>query len=283
MKKTLDFLTAKPARFFLFAALIWGGFICYLNSKDVGENGFNWHDILVEANGMVFDLFVFGILLSVYESLREKRGAIERLIEEIDDYREWDEKEATYRIAGAVRRLNKRGVTKIHLTACFLSNASLQGVDLSGSFIILANLSRAKLHGSKLSRVNLMGANLSEADLSETDLSRADLSGANLSGANLSGANLSGADLSEANLSGTNLSRTNLLDVDLSGTNLFRTKLLLTGVSKEEIEKAQVNRNYPNQIAIDNWLLNLEKWKVIGWEDIALKYQVNKNGKLQLK
>jgi hypothetical protein len=69
--KIYNFLIAKPARFFFLAAILWGGLMCAFNSKD-GAN-FQWHDILVEANGMFFDLLVFGVLLSIYEALREKK------------------------------------------------------------------------------------------------------------------------------------------------------------------------------------------------------------------
>lgn len=65
MKKAIDFFTAHPARFFLVAALLWGGFMCFLDYRD---DKFDWHDLLVEANGMVFDLLIFGILPGWCES-----------------------------------------------------------------------------------------------------------------------------------------------------------------------------------------------------------------------
>ena len=71
-----------------------------------------------------------------------------------------------------------------------LSGANLSGADLGG-----ANLSGADLSGAKLNRANLIFANLSGADLRGADLLTADLGGF-FGGANLSGANLSGADLS---------------------------------------------------------------------------------------
>ena len=107
--------------------------MCYLNSNDVGENGFSWHDLLVEANGVVFDLLVFGILLSVYESLRAKKANIDRFTEEIDDYRGWDEREASYRIAGLLRRLNKEKKYSIDLSNCYLVKAYLSNLNLSNS------------------------------------------------------------------------------------------------------------------------------------------------------
>lgn len=196
--KIVDSLTAKPARFFLLAALLWFGLMCFLNSKDVGENGFSWHDILVEANGMVFDLLVFGILLSIYDALREKKGKVERLHEEIDDYRGWDEKEAMHRIVGAINRLNKLGEFQLQLNKCFLEGGQLV---------------KANLKGANLAWANLKGANLREANLEGTNLEGTNFQGSNLSGANLKGANLAWADLQGAGLSKSDLTGANLTNI----------------------------------------------------------------------
>jgi len=170
MKKAIDFFTAHPARFFLLAALLWGGFMCLISIK---RGKFDLDGFLVEANGMVFDLLVFGVLLSIYEALREKRDKIERLHEEIYDYRGWDEKEATFRIVGAVKRLNKLGVSKIDLHRCFLKKADLQGVNL-----YKANLEEANLEEAKLGGINLEEANLADAQIKDTILANANLKNA---------------------------------------------------------------------------------------------------------
>ena len=199
-KKAIDFLTTKPA-FFLVAALLWLGLMCYLNSKDDGPNGFSWHDLLVEANGMFFDLLVFGIFLSIYEALKEKKEKIERLNEEIDDYRGWDEKEATYRIVGAIRRLKRERVSQIDLRKCYLVNAYLPNAILSNSDLSGANLTGADLSGANLTDANLIGANLAGANLSGANLTRAKMERAKLCKANFSNADLTDADLTNAVLS----------------------------------------------------------------------------------
>lgn len=253
MKKAIDFFTAKPARFFLLAAFLWFGLMCYLNSKDVGENGFSWHDLLVEANGMVFDLLVFGILLSIYEALREKKEKIERLYEEIDDYRGWDEKEAMFRIVGAVRRLNKLQVSSVLLYNCWLRKAHLQYTDL---------------RGAQLVRADLRGACFEFTDLREANLRHTDLRGASLKGANLEGANLSWADLRGTNFAyGLNNHRitedkTHLLE--MITTNLLETDLLGAQVFK-------------------NWFEKIEEWKVEGREEIKNKYFIDEEGMLRLR
>ena len=137
-----------------------------------------WGNILVEAHGMLFDLLVIGVFILWLNRLGERRQTIQRYREEIEDYLGWNEKEATYRIVGNIRRLNRESVSDIAL-----SQAYLQG---------------AKLGGADLHKADLWGANLHGAILLATDLCEADLIGANLRGANLHGAGLRGAKLGGA-------------------------------------------------------------------------------------
>mgnify|MGYP003377749158 CR=1 FL=1 len=175
IKKIKDWLgdwLGGPIKFFLGAALLVGAFLAILDYYylyKICPSGIP--DLLVEAHGLFYDLIVFGIILTLYERTRSKKERIERLREEINDYLGWDEKEATYRIVGNIKRLNKEGVNEIYLKGAYLSRASLFLADLSGA--------------------DLLGASLLLADLSGADLSGADLSGADLQGADLQGANLS--------------------------------------------------------------------------------------------
>lgn len=88
--------------------------------------------------------------------------------------------------------------------------ANLSGEYLIGANLREANLREADLIGANLKWANLIGANLKLADLIGANLKWADLKWANLRGANLKGADLIGANLKEANLSGANLSGANL-------------------------------------------------------------------------
>jgi uncharacterized protein YjbI with pentapeptide repeats len=302
MKNAFDFFAAKPARFFLLAALLWSGLMCFLNYRD-GVN-FQWHDLLVEANGMVFDLLVFGVLLSIYDGIRAKRERIDRYLQEIDDFRDWKEQEATYRITGLIRRLNKEGVSKINLKNCHLSKAKLHGVNLNGAdigkrksddmgnFMLdmlagtifdttdltnatlnLANLNRANLRGVDLTRAQLVDTSLIEADLSETNLTDAILNNANLIKANLSEANLEnatlfraflcGANLNMANLHGTKFIESDLRKANLSNTNLADTILTLSNLSNTDLE---------NAIVSEDWFDKIKKWGVIGIDEIIENY-----------
>lgn len=249
--KIVDFFTAKPARFFLLAALLWLGLMCFLNSKDLGENGFSWHDILVEANGMFFDLLVFGILLSLYEALREKRERVERLKEEIDDYREWKEPEAMHRIVGITKRLSKLKVQNLNLSRCFLPGANFEGLHLRSA--------------------NLTSANLESANISSAILHNADLSGANLRSANLNSIGLIAAQLCEANLSNSYLRYSNLRGANFRGANLE-----LANLEGAMVEGADFTGTWFDLAIVgENWFEKLEDGNVIGREKIINDFFIN--------
>ena len=69
------------------------------------------------------DVILFGIILTLYESITGKKERINNLQEQLEDFRQWDEKEATYRIIGIFKRLKKLGVKEIDLSLCFLQDA----------------------------------------------------------------------------------------------------------------------------------------------------------------
>lgn len=229
IKKQTSRLTAwmilSPIWFFvvtlaLFFPLIFGLDLFLFKSFE------DWKNVLVEANGLVFDLVVFGIIFALYEHYRqkhetakksevEKQQRIERYQEEIDDFRGWKDKEAAYRLKGIIHRLNKEGITSIDLNGCYLARIPLVRVNLTNAGLYLANLM-----GTKLVGVDLTGATLESANLS-----KAKLLGANLHKADLTKANLLGANLQEANLTSAYLIETNLTDVNLKGAWLYGAKL----------------------------------------------------------
>ena len=183
----------------------------------------NGKDILIEAHGLLFDIFVFGVLLAYLNKFLEKRQKTERYKEEIDDFRGWEEKEAKYRIVGNIKRLNKLGYGRINLSYCYLAHADL--------------------HQANLVRADMTGVDLSDADLRNADLSYSNLNGANLNGADLTNALLRGANLSNAILKNTNLSRASLwraklIDAELSGAKLKRTNLMETDLTHAKISEA---------------------------------------------
>ncbi len=218
-------------------------------------------NVVAEAHGTVFDLLIIGWFLLWINRLAERRVRNNRYREEIDDYLGWKSQEATHRIAGNIRRLNRNGVkekmrlTEAHLYGANLAGASLEEADLWGAnlegailrdaVLVSANLAGANLEGADLERADLRGADLRGAALKEADLERANLVGtdlravsltsadlqyadlerASLERANLTGANLRGANLSHADLRGATLEGANLRGARLEGANLIEVEL----------------------------------------------------------
>lgn len=187
-----EFFNTK-AGFFTFLA---GSGIVFFKIKNE-EHGIAWKDIFIEGNGLIYDFIFFGVLLTLYEKFTENQRERIRLLDEIRDFRDWQSKEAMFRICGAIKRLNTLGVSAIDLQYCYLKGADLsnrRGVLIS--YNTETDFYRPTLEGK------LKAANLSGSLLNGTNLSKANLSGVNLSGAtifaNLSGANLDGAELSGA-------------------------------------------------------------------------------------
>jgi hypothetical protein len=134
-----------------------------------------------------------------------KEQELEKLITQM---REGSNKEALQ----AVDILREKGwLTDGSLEGVDLSEVNLCGANLSRANLLFVNLSHSNLRGSDLSGSLLVDANLIGANLNNTDLRGADLAGAELSLANLNHANLFGA-----NLYFTRIGRTTLTDVDLS-------------------------------------------------------------------
>ncbi len=52
----------------------------------------NWEDVLVEAHGLLFDIILFGIILTVFSQRIDKKMKILRCHEEIEDFLYWEKR-----------------------------------------------------------------------------------------------------------------------------------------------------------------------------------------------
>jgi len=130
-------------------------------------------NVLAEVHGVLMDLLLFGCLLLWLDQKADRHRRIERYQNAINDFRGWDTEEATYRIVGNIRRLNRAGAVPDSLSDAYLADADLKGADLAE-----VSLNGAVLTDADLQEATLSGAYLGNADLSGADLYRADLSGA---------------------------------------------------------------------------------------------------------
>jgi len=236
-------IVRTPIFVFIFALPTWLT-LAFLIRKFLSGFG---EGLLVETFGMLLDVLVIGIIILWLSEIRDKRYRreleIERYKDEIDDYRGWDEKEATFRIVGNIRRLNRKGITEIDLSFCYLKEARLSKANLKKANLMGAKLQEADLQRANLQMAFLWTAKLQGAWLWETNLERADLSNANLEGANLSNANLQGTNFLEANLLG--VMNINLQQISKVKT-LYRAKL------DRDLEK-KIKEKYPHLFNKPDW------------------------------
>ena len=81
-------------------------------------------DLWTEMGGTTLEVLLFLIIFASFEHRRSRRQFIERQRETIDDYKRWDNPEAQVRIAGAIRRLDKMGISAIDFSGIRLSDFS---------------------------------------------------------------------------------------------------------------------------------------------------------------
>ena len=84
--------------------------------------GVELSDVMVEAHGMLFDLIIFGIILSVYEFYSEKKLSINNYLEQLEALREWDGEEEAFRVKYAVGQLEKLDYADFDLAKLRLGN-----------------------------------------------------------------------------------------------------------------------------------------------------------------
>lgn len=201
-----------------------------------------WENIVAEMHGVLFDLLIIGWFLFWLNKVAERRIRSNRYREEIEDYLGWRSNEATLRIVGNVRRLNRLGITSgFRLTEAHLEGAKLDSVEMDHTDLWGAHLEGASLREAQVNDSNLAGATFEGADLERASLSRSDLRGANLNetdleratllDADLRGVSFLGADLQYANLRGCDLRRSKLIGANLRAANLSDTDM--TGATLE--------------------------------------------------
>jgi hypothetical protein len=78
-------------------------------------------DLWLAMGGMVFEVLFILVIFALFEHRRADAQEIQRQREIIADYKTWDSREAQQRMAGAIRRLNRRDIFAIDFTGAEIS------------------------------------------------------------------------------------------------------------------------------------------------------------------
>lgn len=176
-----------------------------------------------------------------------------------------------------------------------LRHRNLRYANLSGTFLVKADIRDADLKGADLREANLVGADLRRANLEGADLRgakflkylkthepskvfyrgegiiKADLNLAKLQNANLQDVDLGWIDLKEADLRGANLKGANLRGTNLQGADLRGVK----GLTKEQLYGERVSAHR----GACNWIFALHSPEFLEW----LGYPSDYNERLKKK
>ncbi|MCE2422236.1 MAG: pentapeptide repeat-containing protein [Gemmatimonadetes bacterium] len=95
------------------------------------ENAYEPHrDLWVEFGGLTLDVLFVLVIFSLFENRRLNRQEKRRQQEIISDFGKWDSDESKYRIAGAIRRLNRLGKHGIDFRGLELRGFSFSNHDI---------------------------------------------------------------------------------------------------------------------------------------------------------
>lgn len=226
----------------------------------------NISDVLVEANGLFFDLIVFGILFAIYEQIKHRKDQneketteiklkIDRYKEELNDYKGWMEEASAYRIAGIVNRLIGMGVSmeEIDLTRLNLSKIkSEQLIEAIQYDKVQYRYSKKYNKRGSITSPQTIPARLDDVNLRWASLDGVDLVGASLNRVNLNDSNLKNINFRGAKMEGINFSYTVFENVDLSWTNLDKSSFYNSKFKQVKFNNSNLTDSNLETISFEN-------------------------------
>lgn len=257
-EKSIHWLIEKPLRFYLIVLAV-----AFLVIVPLGlQYGIDYkNDVLVEAHGILFDLLVFGVLLAIYDKLKEdnyKRKKLLLKIEEfrtkIDDFRHLRTDESKFQIRSYILFLNKKNCTDIDLSYLNLTSLDMKEVIFDNSNLFKTNFSGTNLHKSSFKNII---CHTSKFNGNKTFLNRVDFSGANIQNSEFIKTYLNAADFSNATLS----------KVDFSGADLRNVNFQNTYFFGPTFEGAEVNSDFIEKLKT----CNISGHKIYDWFEIKKK------------
>lgn len=244
--------TVKNNSFWIFISvfILIGTLISILKNRVVDEF---WLGVLVEATGFLFDIFLFGIVYTIYDTISNKKNLIKSYRNEISFFRNWNSKEASYRILGNIKLLNELLITEINLEYCHLSNV-------------------------RIDNINLTKAKLSNADFENSLIENVNFENSNLYGVSFKNATLENCSLLNTKLLLTNFNNTQFRNVKVDDENWIENKKMNMGYEN-------LNTNYEiSKLKKDSkivYILNPnDRYKEVLKQEIVTEIQKTKDNKV---
>jgi len=187
-------------------------------------------NLLVEAHGTLLDILLLGVFAVWLQQKGNKLKDNQHYIDEIDDFRGWDDETASRKIRGNIRRLNSNGVTSINLSNCCLKNMDLNGAVLSSS----------DFWGADLTNTDFSNCILKDCNFDETIMEHVSFRGAWLQESKFIRVKAGNVDFREACLDGSVFEEVVMSDVDCFKAGFHSAKILNSDLTEFSFWKADL-------------------------------------------
>ncbi|MDC5872215.1 pentapeptide repeat-containing protein [Vibrio europaeus] len=210
------------------------GLISQYESFGLYEKSF-FENLLVEAHGLVFDVFVLGFVFAWLDGHRQKRDAIARNLEALLDLNTFDDKKHVKRKINIIKRLNGFGITKIDVTDLALKDEVLTDFQFSNS----------KLFGLSFQHCRIVNLTAQDSQLNASNFNDSNLKNAEFLNTNFTNASFIKSELISAKFKGSDLLRVKFIDAQLRGADFRGSNLKNTVFENADLKQANI-RNCKN-------------------------------------
>ncbi len=157
---------------------LYGWLLYYLdtNRNELFTNDFQLN-ILVEAHGLLFDLIIIAVFFEFFRKRISNKDKIEKLENDLIDYKMWGNNESKTKAVGALRRLSKINAVNIDLTDFDLSNTKLQELKF-----LCFDFSKTDFTNTSFKETKFLGCDFSQTKLNNTDFTGCSIQFSNLVG-----------------------------------------------------------------------------------------------------
>jgi len=228
-----DWLTVQRVGIVLLALSLLTGFVGYVNQHPTFEPGVFLADfyanISTEFASIATTVLIIDTLNRRRETRQAERSEREELVRKLGSKVNEVSRQAAEDLR-ARRWLSDGSLQEIDLRAANLENADLYRADLQG-----ANFQFAMLKNASLKKANLVGADFSRTKAWGAKCYKADLRAANFTDSRLYRADFTSADLQQADFTDAVLEGANLTEANLRGAVFVNTVFLTDKASPETV------------------------------------------------
>ncbi|EPM7842916.1 pentapeptide repeat-containing protein [Vibrio fluvialis] len=161
-----------------------------------------WENVLVEAHGLVFDIFLIALILVWMDSLRIKKESNQRNLEGLWDLNTFNDEIYQKRKINMIKRLNANNVYQIDVT-----DLSFKDTDINELKFI-----KSRLYGLKVLNCNVFGIHIEDSELNSAEFTDSTLK--------------KGTKLLNSYLKNADFKNSTVIGVDFKNSNLFQTKFI---------------------------------------------------------